>query len=296
MFRRTLGQLSLLVVLAGLRCSAGPLAPAGFLQDIDFIGKSALFGGFSALQITPDGLSFTAQSDHGAYVSGQFTRDDAGHVTAIQTGTMNLLLGHDGRPLRPGMTDSEGLAIAKDGTAFVAFEGPARIWRYTKLGSAAEILPSHPAFARMLHNTALESIALAPDGALYTVPELPAAPGLPFPVFRYRHGTWDQPFSFPAIGGFMVSDATFGPDGRFYVLEREFHGLGGFATRIRRFDLTETGLLHEKTVLQTDPGTHDNLEGLAIWRDAKGLRATMVSDNNFLPLFRSEIVEYRLPD
>ena len=49
--------------------------------------------------------------------------------------------------------------------------------------------------------------------------------------------------------------------------------------------------------MQTEPGLHDNLEGLSVWRDPQGrLRATMVSDNNYLFIFRSEIVEYRLPD
>jgi hypothetical protein len=36
---------------------------------------------------------------------------------------------------------------------------------------------------------------------------------------------------------------------------------------------------------------------VAIWRDDAGrLTATMVSDNNFLDLLATEIVEYRLPD
>ena len=79
------------------------------------------------------------------------------------------------------------------------------------------------------------------------------------------------------------------------MLERAFFGPAGFANRLRRFDLPDA-LAHETVVLQTEPGVQDNLEGLAIWRDAKGLRATMVSDANFSSLLRSEIAEYRLPD
>lgn len=99
----------------------------------------------------------------------------------------------------------------------------------------------------------------------------------------------------PRGGGFLVSDAAIGPDHRLFVLERAHFGPGGFATRLRRFDPPDP-LSHETAVLQTEPGVHDNLEGLASWRDAKGLRATMVSDDNFSSLLRSEIVEYRLPD
>ena len=41
---------------------------------------------------------------------------------------------------------------------------------------------------------------------------------------------------------------------------------------------------------------HDNLEGLAVTRAATGqIRLTMISDDNFNPFQRSEIVEYLLP-
>ena len=79
-------------------------------------------------------------------------------------------------------------------------------------------------------------------------------------------------------------------------MEREFLCPVGFATRLRRFDMTDAVFSAETVVLQTMPGAHDNLEGLAVWRDAKGLRATMVSDDNFTAPVRSEIGEYRLPD
>ncbi|MGV8985650.1 MAG: esterase-like activity of phytase family protein [Cypionkella sp.] len=296
MLRRTLGKLILLLVMVGFRGSAGPLPPDGFLQDITFHGRGKLFGGFSALQMTADGARFIALSDHGAFVTGQFDRDATGRIVAIHTGTVTPLAGPTGKPLVKGMTDSEGLAIASDGTAYVSFEGPARVQRYAHLGASSTTLPSPRAFARMPHNRALEALALASDGTLYTIPEISAGTSKPFPVYRFRNAAWDQPFTLPRRGPFLISDATFGPDGRFYVLEREFLGLGGFATRIRRFDMTDAGLTHERTVLQTEPGTHDNLEGLAVWRDAKGLRVTIISDNNFLAFFRSQIVEYRLPD
>jgi hypothetical protein len=50
-------------------------------------------------------------------------------------------------------------------------------------------------------------------------------------------------------------------------------------------------------MFQSPTGFHDNLEGVAIWRDTAGhLRATMVADNNFLPFLSSGLVEYQLPD
>jgi hypothetical protein len=88
-----------------------------------------------------------------------------------------------------------------------------------------------------------------------------------------------------------------GPDGRFYVLERDFRGLAGFASRLRRFDFGDNALTNEVTLIETPTGLHDNLEGLSIWRDENGrLTATMIADNNFSFLLPNQIVEYRLPD
>ena len=42
---------------------------------------------------------------------------------------------------------------------------------------------------------------------------------------------------------------------------------------------------------------HDNLEGLAVWRDDSGaIRLTMISDDNFNLLQRTELVEYAVPE
>jgi len=91
--------------------------------------------------------------------------------------------------------------------------------------------------------------------------------------------------------------ADFGPDGRLYVLERQFRGLMGFASRVRRFRLGMDRLLAEETLLETAVGLHDNLEGLSVWRDAGGaLRLTMIADDNFSFFQRTEIVEYRVAD
>lgn len=293
--RRRLVSGLILLVMAGFRGSAGPVPPAGFLQDMPFTGSGAGFGGFSALHLSPDGITFIALSDHGAFVTGRFDRAPDGHILKVQTSRPVFLLNRTGQRLGPGQTDSEGLAISADGQVYVSFEGPARVLRFASLGGVSERLRDAPAFAAMQINRALESLTLGPDGTLYTIPEIPPAAGQPFPVYRYVKGRWDQPFTLPPRGRFMISDATFGPDGRLYVLEREFFGLAGFATRLRRFDLSAPGLA-EVTLLQTDPGTFDNLEGLQVWRDARGLRATMISDDNFLPVFRSQVVEFRLPD
>ena len=140
-------------------------------------------------------------------------------------------------------------------------------------------------------------MAIAADGTLYTLPERSGILSTPFPIFRFKDDVWDQPFSLPRRGFFLAVGADIGPDGRLYLLEREFHGLSGFASRVRRFTIGQTALTDEETVMQSLPGQHDNLEGLSVWRDPQGaLRLTMISDDNQIFLQRTEIVEYRVPD
>lgn len=90
--------------------------------------------------------------------------------------------------------------------------------------------------------------------------------------------------------------ADIGPDGRFYLLEREFTGVG-FRSRVRRFDMSDTALTNEITLIESHLLRHDNLEGISVWRDAAGaLRLTMISDDNFNFFQRTELVEYTVPE
>ena len=283
------------LLMSGLAGSAGPQARAAQIGSFVWAGQGAEFGGFSALHLSPDGRQIIALSDHGAWITGQITRD-AGVITAISAGPMVRLHDPSGTALPIRDRDSEGLTADGAGGYFVSFEGKTRIMRYDAAGMALETLPRAPEFATLARNNGLESLTRAPDGTLYTVPEQPGAADQPLAVYLFRGGVWQSGGTIARRGTFLPVDAAFGPDGRFYLLERQFLGLGGFASRLRRFQPGPDGLTDEVTLFQTDPGDHDNLEGLAIWRDATGLRATMISDNNFTILFRTELVEMRLPD
>ena len=119
---------------------------------------------------------------------------------------------------------------------------------------------------------------------------------MPFPVWRWRDGVWDQPFSVPRSGDWLAVGADIGPDGRLYLLERDFKGLLGFRSRVRRFDISDSGLSHETVLLESRPLQYDNLEGISVWRDAQDIRLTLISDDNFGMLQRTELVEYRVTE
>lgn len=276
-----------------LRGGATAAPPAGFLGSHVCRIDDARFGGVSAIHVFPGGGRFVAVTDRGAWTEGRIDRHRDGRITGVSAAPMRLLRGTGEGPLAEGRTDAEGIAVAPDGTVFVSFEGPARVLRYAQIGGPAVNLPPHPDFVRFQRNSALEALAIGPDGALYTLPERSGRIDRPFPVYRFRGGAWDQPFDLPRRGTFLAVAADIGPDGRFYLLERDFAGLRGFASRVRRFDLRGGA---EAVLIETPFGRHDNLEGLSVWHDAQGrLVATMISDDNQNLFQRTEVVEYLLP-
>lgn len=298
MRRRTFVGLTLgLLGVWGLVASAPPPMPRGFLSAYHWQNDSVLFGGFSAIETDPDGMGFVAITDKSLYTTAHIFRDTAGLISWVEAAPLRQLHDKTGQPFGEFASDAEGLAIATNGAVYVSFERVARVARYDTLNGPSHPLPKHPAFKTMLTNQSLEALAIGANGTLYTLPENPDGPAQVFPIYRFQNGVWDQPFGLPKRGYFLAVAADIGPDGRFYLLERQFFGFSGFASRVRRFVVNSDGLTHEETLLQSVPGQHDNLEGLSVWRDAAGsLRLTMISDNNLLFVQRTEIVEYRVPD
>jgi len=252
---------------------------------------SPVFGGFSGIELSDDGAHFTAISDRGHIIQGQITRQN-GRITALAAGPLHPLLGPNGQVPSGKWRDAEGLAIAVDGTIYISFEGIHRLWKYTRPTSPAIHLPRPDAFKSMQSNSSLEALAIDRQGWLYTLPERSGQTTRPFPVFRFDGKKWTQPFDISRSQGFLPVGADFGPDGWLYLLERGFSGFG-FQSRVRRFDVSTGQIRAEQTLLHTPIRLHDNLEGLAVWRDQQGkIRLTMISDDNFRALQSTQIVEY----
>lgn len=296
MSRRSVLTLTAVILLsAGLQGSAEQPFASGYVGSFAWAMADENFGGLSAIEMSPDGQSFLAITDRGGWTQGAVTRSPDGQITAIDATPIRLLRGRFEAPLADQRNDSEGLAVAADGTIFVSFEHVARVLRYDSADGPARNLPTPREFGRFQNNSSLEALAIDAEGTLYTLPERSGALTRPFPVWRFKNGTWDQPFDLRRDASFLPVGADIGPDGRLYLLEREFLGLSGFASRVRSFALGDQGLSDERTEIQTTAGQHDNLEGISVWRDASGhLRLTMVADDNFNFFQTTEIVEYRL--
>lgn len=273
---------------------AQPISNAEYLGSYSWSTNDPAFGGFSGLEIAENGRDFIVINDKGLITSGRLLRSGV-QIVGVQAEPLKALKNTKGGPLGKFETDSEGLAVRADGRIYVSFEAIHRVWTYSDATFEAAWLPRHPDFKTMQNNSSLEALAIGPDDALYTLPERSGKLSRPFPVYRYRDGSWTVPFSIPRRGEFLPVGADFGPDGRFYLLERHLNGIFGFLTRVRSFRVEDDRIVDERTILETTTGRHDNLEGLAVWQDASGgIRLTMISDDNFRKFQKTEFVEYRL--
>lgn len=276
--------------------ASGPaaLGPARLDAVIALPSDGSRMGGFSGIELSPDGREFILISDRGRILRGEFHRENNRLIDETHDRIAPLRT-TDGAPVRGKGNDAEGAALAPDGTLFVSFEGQHRLRAYAPGETTARDVPVPPEFARLPGNGGIEALAIAPDGTLYALPERIWTRNGGLPLFRGTDQGWDQLPGYPRNGGFLPVGADLGPDGRMYILERHFKGLG-FASRVRSFALDARGLHDPRIILQTPQRRHGNLEGLSVWRDTDGhIRLTMVSDDNFLSLMRSEIVEYTLP-
>jgi hypothetical protein len=283
--RRALAA-ALIAALGG--CTGVARGPAELVGAWTFVPHERFLGGFSAIEVSDDGGAFLLASDRGYLIRGAFGRT-GGAIQGLRAWKVLPLRMPPDVETTSGSLDVESLATIDDET-FVSLEELNEVWRIApETGETLERL--HPAWAEDLpSNQSLEALAVAADGTLYSLPE--KAIGGAYPVYRSKGGAWERAFVLPRRGGYQPVGADVGPDGWLYVLERDWTIPVVFRSRVRRVRLDGTG---EETLLETPTGKHDNLEGIAVWREAPGtLRLTLVSDDNYKWWQRTEFVEYRV--
>ncbi len=265
---------------------------ARYLQSVTWPQPSGQ-GGYSGIEVSADGQSFVAVSDNGNLLEGRLARTN-GTLTGVADLRIGPLRAADGRQLGKLLRDAEGLARDADGQLYVAFERHPRLRAYGPGRTVRDVtLPA--GIADLPRNRQIEALAIAPDGTLLAFAESPRAGTNGFWLWLYDGSGWRVGPPVPRRGNLVPVGADFGPDGRLYLLERVFRGIG-FRSRVRRFAFQNGAFSAEEVLFETPLGLHDNLEGLSVWQAPDGdLRLTMISDDNFSPLQRTEIVEYRVP-
>ncbi|MFN0113713.1 MAG: esterase-like activity of phytase family protein [Paracoccaceae bacterium] len=275
----------------------GEGARAIWVSSFTWRSSDAEFGGISGFSLGPDGLTFRAVEDTGITFTGRLGRDAEGRVIGVAALPFVRLRGAGGQPLGEEDWDAEAVAPGPGQSFFVAFERNDRIVRYPRDGAPPEVLTEGLDLSWVTYNKGFEALAADGRGGLWAISEDPVSRRKGHPALSFDGTGWRLAFSIPAEGTWRVTDADFGPDGRLYVLQRDFWGLVGFRSRVLRLSLAGSGLAGIETLFETQAGRHDNLEGLSVWADAAGaIRLTMVSDDNFNILQRTEIVDYRVEE
>jgi len=248
------------------------------------------FGGFSSLEVASDGLSFIATSDRGTLLRGEILREN-GRMVGVANLRLTDILDSKGAPLTSYHVDAEGLAVSEAGEIYISFEANHRVMVQAGPEATPEFVPKHPDFRTLINNSGLEALAIDADGTLFAIPERSGEINRPFPVYRFSNGDWTKSWSIPRFGDFLVTGADMFA-GQLYVLERKFSL--GFSSRVRRFEIgAEAG----EVLLESRPGTYDNMEGIALWQPTgEAVRVVLISDDNFVFLQRNQLVEFVLAE
>lgn len=288
--------LTMIRILLATLCFAMP----AYAQHLEFISQIELqssddkFGGLSGIHVYDGGETFLAVSDSGRFQSGTIERTD-GRLSGGQLNPLERMIGVNGTRYAGTDADAEGIAVDSAGNIFVSFEHNHRVRMFNTTNMAARSITGARAFKSLQTNSGLEALAVSAQGHLYTLPERSGAENRPFPLWRAAKGKWETFAQIPRRGRHLPVGADIGPDGRFYLLERDFRGLFGFGSRVRSFAIGNKTLTDERELWVSNLGQHDNLEGISVWRASdKTLRVTMISDDNFQFFQTSEIVEYKL--
>lgn len=270
--------------------------------------RGTAIGGLSGLVLLDGGRGLLTVSDDGRMLAATVVRDASGRPTGWTDGRIRALSDQRGDEIAGKMeADTESLDVAPgpDGpVAAVSFEGVPRVMTgpMTSDGFVGPLKPvGLPGPVGQLRFTkGLEALAFTPGGrGLVMIAERPPR----------GQDTGDRPgwvveggtiTAFRLLDdGYDVTDAKFGPDGALYVLQRLFNLADGVRTRVRRVpaaELVDGAVVAGETIFEASLAEQiDNMEGLAISRDADGrTRIALLSDDNRSFLQRTVYLEFEL--
>jgi hypothetical protein len=262
---------------------------------------SAQFGGLSGLLIENGGANIIAASDRGTLFNATLTRDTQGNITQITDVTEHAIRLPKGGPVDRFKGDIEGLSRLQDGRLALSFEGYARIMTMDTL--AADTVWTHrwDRFESYFNNSAFEGLATLPDGRLMVLVETRGRYGMGRAYVKNNGREWTGPHPVPVTPRFKVTGADVGPDGCLYTLERRFNLFVGIEYRVMRHwqaggVWTKDAGWNSETLYVSAKGRDGNGEGLSVWQDKNGLRITVITDDGFLSLPRTQLVELQISE
>lgn len=267
---------------------------------LELTSPSKHFGGFSGLLVEDHGNRLLAITDRGKWLDAKLVYDGDGVLTGLQGARMGSLKEADGRPTKgKSRQDAEALARLSDGDILVAFEQDHRIAHLpdlVDLGARPVAFPPPAEASGLPANLGLEALAAWPDGRILAVTE--NREGGTHAAFLFDGERW-QALSLMAVEQHRPTGADVLPNGDLLLVERRFSPAAGLSIRLRRVPGSEirpgARLAGEEIARFSPPLTYDNMEALAVWRDAQGRTlVALMSDDNFNILQRTLLLFFEL--
>lgn len=251
------------------------------------------FGGFSGLLIRQGRL--VAVTDRGWWLEADLEDSPTGLRPAVAL--FGPMRGEDGETFDKSGGDAEALTGRGD-KIVIGFEHDHRLMVHLGQGQLGGTIRDR-AFEQLSTNKGIEMLATLPDGRLLATEERPR--GGHHRMFLV-HGAGNVGMRlFPESGDFNVTGGDVGPDGRLYLLLRDYGQFTGVSIRVHRYDLGEDGFpviasRREIAAFESESGI-DNMEGLAVWLDGAGrTRLTLISDDNFNLIQRTLLMDFEITD
>jgi hypothetical protein len=271
------------------------------LNAFELRSRHPHFGGISGLTIAADGRLY-AVSDRGYWIAARMRHDNEGRLVDLFDWEIKPILTPEGIPTDGLLTDAEALASAPDGSLLVAFEQIHRLWRYPPpprtFDSPAQPIKTPHGLAKAPRNGGLECVAVLPDGRIFTIAE----------ELQNRDGSFkgwlmdnesSAALSYVPSDDFHASDCAALPNGDVIVLERRLSTFLSFSARLKRIraeSIRPSAILNGEELLRLDPPLPvANFEGIAVREDQGGTLIYLISDDNFHPLQRTLLLQFRLP-
>ena len=264
--------------------------------------KDKRFGGLSGLAVGTDGKLY-AVSDNGYWISAKMVTDPNGVLSDLIDWRIASILTATKTPVNGAMRDAEALAVTRDGSFLVAFEGNHRIWRYNPppqtFESAPIAMPIPAAIARAPSNGGIEGLTMLSDGRLLALTEEFENPDGSFKGWVINNGRFAE-LSYVPADGFRVTDCAALNNGDVLVLERRYVPFGILSARltlVKANSLQAGAKLIGKELLKIEqPLAVENFEGIAAQHSSKGTIIYIVSDDNYGRFQQTLLLQFLLPN
>ena len=289
------------VILSHENPSVDRIDSLRFLGGFDLRSRDSRFGGFSGLDISPDGTRLLAVGDRGTWFEATLLYTADGHLRDIAGVRLSPVLDTAGQPLATDKArDAEAIARLPDGSLVVGFEHMHRLDRFASPQSPAQPFRAPAMLAASPPNGGAEAVTALLDGRLLVLSErLEARPGVAG-GWLGRPGDW-RAVGFKRTGIFVPVGASTRDDGTVFILERRYTTIGGIGSRISLVppEMIAPGAIFEgRQIAQiTPPLAADNYEGIAVRRGKAGETLIyLISDDNFNALQRTLLMLFALEE